>query len=865
MQEIIKNLEALFGQGLLDASDNYQAAKNGAEVKENSTTDSGAKYSLREFSDGTRFVDVQMEANVFENMTVSEMNKVAKAILMEKFSGKVIGIDNRVYVNGSSINEYLHPSKSIDLSTRKAKLTASGEIDNLLDAGKALPNKPDGEDGHVHPGVIDFSYFKTLFKVGNEYFEGIVNVENIKRGKLLKDITHIKNITRDIVSSYGKNPKSNFLRDASMDIVRNESEIVKEKFHLRESAEETKNLVALHNLTEDKLAKSLELGGFPMPSIAITKSDIPHTNFGDITLVFGKETIDPKASKKNTVYSADAWTPTFPQVEYEANRDVSAKISKKHSKIAKQYGYEFARPLYSSANYVEDELNRHGGEQGIVEHFASDTDMMQVFLADTGKTPVENVMSETVTRISDDKIAEYDFLISNLGKDVIGELTTKAGQSPLEARKAWLANYGEDLKEAFRQYLIADGMAETTANEAVKDMKPGSLIHEAIAARNYMRNGAETRKTSIDYSATRNAIKEAVNAEEYKAWLQDLYSGVEKDKGVYNQKDRYTASGNLKSFKQTHLPYTLDGIVKAMASQNGGNTKNVSGFNGVKTLRAGTAERFSSIADMHKREGRLQHLTQEQADQISDELQNRTYELIDRVDKANSQKGDSNSLIRFDTIGEILMEIAESGSYNVSDIQSVFSKYSRSIGDDLAIEVKQLLFDISQMPVNIFEAKPERAVAFSEIKAAVLPNGTSQEVVNGLKQNGVPVMFYEQGNNEQRLERVNSVANAKFHMRGDPNVERVNRVLEKENAKLKEDVADLKAMLKLQRQVTNGTKFTKSSVEAAAKMLKKNMDAMGSTKELSGLLNTFYEYIASAKELSWEDVVEQAKRRNSGF
>ena len=47
MQEIVKNLEALFGPGLLDASDNYLAAKNGAEVKENTTADSGAKYSDR--------------------------------------------------------------------------------------------------------------------------------------------------------------------------------------------------------------------------------------------------------------------------------------------------------------------------------------------------------------------------------------------------------------------------------------------------------------------------------------------------------------------------------------------------------------------------------------------------------------------------------------------------------------------------------------------------------------------------------------------------------------------------------------------------------------------------------------------------
>ncbi len=35
-----------------------------------------------------------------------------------------------------------------------------------------------------------------------------------------------------------------------------------------------------------------------MPSIAVTKANFPHTNFGDIALVTDKSTIDPKASKK---------------------------------------------------------------------------------------------------------------------------------------------------------------------------------------------------------------------------------------------------------------------------------------------------------------------------------------------------------------------------------------------------------------------------------------------------------------------------------------------------------------------------------------------------------------------------------------
>jgi len=38
----------------------------------------------------------------------------------------------------------------------------------------------------------------------------------VKKGLLLKDVTQIKNITQDISSSYGENPKSTFLRDASM-------------------------------------------------------------------------------------------------------------------------------------------------------------------------------------------------------------------------------------------------------------------------------------------------------------------------------------------------------------------------------------------------------------------------------------------------------------------------------------------------------------------------------------------------------------------------------------------------------------------------------------------------------------------------
>lgn len=45
-------------------------------------------------------------------------------------------------------------------------------------------------------------------------------------------------------------------------------------FSLKESVEETKDLIAVHNLFEEKLLKSLNLGGLPMPSIAVKSLDL---------------------------------------------------------------------------------------------------------------------------------------------------------------------------------------------------------------------------------------------------------------------------------------------------------------------------------------------------------------------------------------------------------------------------------------------------------------------------------------------------------------------------------------------------------------------------------------------------------------
>lgn len=181
-------------------------------------TSSEVKYSLMEFSeDSRRFVEIDQEQDRFNGHDRSEYPKIAKEIINEKFNGKVIGLDNKMFVNGRGRDEYVHPSRPIKEDyIYDAKMRASTELDNLLDAGINFRNEADGKDGHVHKSAVGgFDYFDTLFKVGDNYFEAVINIENIKNGKLFKDVTKIKDVTEAIMNSYGQSPKFQFLRTSS--------------------------------------------------------------------------------------------------------------------------------------------------------------------------------------------------------------------------------------------------------------------------------------------------------------------------------------------------------------------------------------------------------------------------------------------------------------------------------------------------------------------------------------------------------------------------------------------------------------------------------------------------------------------------
>lgn len=644
------------------------------------------------------------------------------------------------------------------------------------------------------------------------------------------------------------------------------------KFSLKGVVEESDALIALHNLTEDKLLKSLALGGFPMPSIAVTKTSIPHTNFGDITLVMDKAAIDPEFDRRNMVYSADAWTPTFPATEYEVNEKVAGKLRSKYYELFRAYGRDAVDALYPWGNYAEDQLNREGGEQAVISKLQDNTDMMKVYLLDKGMQVPDPVVTETVERMSDGDIAMYDYMISELGEDFIREAGGEGGNMPPVIRKDWYEQHGGTVEAAYRSFLEHSGFSDEQIENAMDSRTRKDNVVLVQNASRYLKNGPEKRSTSTDTKATADAIRSAVNQDDYHAWLQDLFGGIEKSSGIYNGKERYTPSGDLRSFKSLHLPVTLDNITKAMVAEGKGDNRNVSGFYGVKSLRASIAERFSSIENMHELEGRLKNLTEEESDQITDALQERLYSLMDKVYNSKPHSQYSNQFMDMDAIGNILMEAARAKKITIDSIIKEFSGSGYKISTDLAAGLRDLFFDISQMPVNLFEAKPERSVHFDEVLAAVIPDTSSNELRSKLAEAGVKTLEYAAGDDAARLEQVNSVDEAKFSLKRSRSIQDDLAAVKKQNEELRERLSEYRGIaLEAKRQKGRAdywqgqTRRTKQAttdakaVKAAAQSLIHDTYAKVALQDIQGDLQSLYDYIAGGDETTGDEVWRRAR------
>ena len=718
--DILKDAEKLWTDGLVKAAENRDAVG----VKE-SGKDS---YSLRQFEDGRRFVEIDGDTSMFDDLTKREQGALATSIIKKSFAGKVIGVDNRVFVNGRGAGEYGFPVKKLGDVEHDAKMRASTELDNVVDAGFDFRNEPDGSDGHVHKDVIGgFDYFDAIFKIGDRYFQGTINIKNIAKGKLFKDLTKIKDVTEDISSSYGENPKSTFLRTSSNNSIPQTSKKDNEKFSLKEPVEERGNLIAVHNIKESELMKTFKLGGFPMPSIAIVDGKSSFSEYGPISVLFSKDTIDPERSADNEVYSGDAWTPVYPTVEFKVSEKAADRIYQKVREIEKNNVPEGVRRLLNHFNpaNIEDEMNRYKGEAGLFETYQNDIDMKNVYLADKGEA-VFDVYEKTEKHFAPEELSEIKKYIKELG----GEEAARHA-----SREEWV--------KAVRKI---KGITE-------EEKVPGPV---AFRAKNrtckYLDTGESWTEEKYDYDATVRAIEEKTNQGEYESWLKDFFAGLEEKSGIRNNRDMFDDMGNRRSFDELHYEETLENVVGTMRQEENGGAI----FAGQNIWSAAT-RKYEDIEDIKNDSDRLVAADQEEYDKLRNEY---TERLMDITSDIMDHDTDNEFMAR-DNAAECVAE-AVRYSTDPDEIYDYLQDFPQlTVTEENAEDIAELIEDISEMPTEYFEAKPRRAVGFDEVKAVVVPSDTTKELRAALDDAGIEATEYEAGNDEDRIAKVNEVADQK--------------------------------------------------------------------------------------------------------
>lgn len=537
---------------------------------------------------------------------------------------------------------------------------------------------------------------------------------------------------------------------------------VKNQFSLRSNVEETKELVAVHNMTADELHKSLQLGGLPMPSVAVIKAKQGHSEYGEVSLVFSKDVIDPKLNRYNKVYGGDAWTPVYPTIEYKVNDKVAENIRNTYYDLYREYGADEARPLYNFAHDLESQLNNNQGESGLIEKLKDDTKLMQLYFLQSGKGKVEPVIKETVTELSDVEAETFDYMIKALGNDVINQIITPDGETPMKHRKAYFEKYGEQIKDAYSQMLRDnyqfndEGVTNTLNNTSQYEFF--KLIKNIYQ---YLKHGKTTVRTETDYNATNEAIKKAAESSGYSQWVESLFKGVEQKSGIRNNTDSYTASGNRRSWEALHWENNLENVVKAMRTEENGSGTFFSG----QAIWAVSAKEYKSIDDVKADKDRLKSLPEEEYSKIKNGFGMRFQEIAESI----MDKNESNPIIAVDNAMECIVD-AVRRSKTKSGILKELKQYKQlDVTQTTVDDIVALVTDISNMPTEYFEAKPQRAVMFDEVATAVVPDNISDTLRNELSEQGVNYVEYESGNEQSRLSALNSLENVRFSFRNSIN------------------------------------------------------------------------------------------------
>lgn len=763
-------------------------------------------YSVGETDDG-RAVAV-VDNDILSHIDTSTWDSAKKAQAKAAAKTALLAFEDGIQVNGitykvnrTSRREYTRSEDTERLARRTPdafadKMRAADIADDIITATTSW-----AKDGKLkHPrrdSFVDFAHGDVLIQAGANQYDAETVVGITADGEYVfydvVDMTPTSFTTKKEPSptAAGDNASSDIQESSSERSISRSTEksnreisgvqplslptlepTTKTRFSLDEPVEETETLVAMHNMTEEKLRRTLDIGAWPSPSIAVVKAKEGHANYGEYSAVFPRGTIDPQADSKNKVYGGDAWTPTHDNaivergVNYEARRAFDDRI--------KDLSSQFAGGVFQGSGTLGKiglENDTRWEPEEIADKLANHPEVQAAFLQSEGKSlePVyrdkqfDRFFSNATIRRYLDTVGEQE--VARLAvKLMTGERLTAEEMKPAEQairdvyaeEHANFLNRRPESKEKRIDYYMKNNVFPNRVEDFIRSTQEfyesggsaSDIDKEATAAKMF---------ELIAPSGSRNDALRTV-----KDWVQPQLEGLLGERGIYNGKDAVTDRGR-RSFAETHWDYTAENIVKAMnmAAAKGANVYGIT----PETLAATATQEYKTVDEMHADEARLRTVSEEEHAKALRDLGIYLDRVVNDLMLTTMHKYD-NSFEEEQNLSRIIAEAAK-GKKTAAAVKAAFRKEGYAISDGHAKSILALIDRAANIPTGYYEAKPQRVVGFDEALAVVAPDNAPADLLGEMRNAGMNVVEYKAGDEADRLAKVNSIEKARFSVDED--------------------------------------------------------------------------------------------------
>lgn len=758
-------------------------------------------YSVGETDDG-RAVAV-VDNDILSHIDTSTWDSAKKAQAKAAAKTALLAFEDGIQVNGitykvnrTSRREYTRSEDTERLARRTPdafadKMRAADIADDIITATTSW-----AKDGKLkHPrrdSFVDFAHGDVLIQAGANQYDAETVVGITADGEYVfydvVDMTPTSFTTKKEPSptAAGNNASSDIQESSSERSISRSTEksnreisgvqplslptlepTTKTRFSLDEPVEETETLVAMHNMTEEKLRRTLDIGAWPSPSIAVVKAKEGHANYGEYSAVFPRGTIDPQADSKNKVYGGDAWTPTHDNaivergVNYEARRAFDENI--------KNLSSRFADGVFQGSGTLGKiglENDTRWEPEEIADKLANHPEVQAAFLQSEGKSlePVyrdkqfDRFFSNATIRRYLDTVGEQE--VARLAvKLMTGERLTAEEMKPAEQairdvyaeEHANFLNRRPESKEKRIDYYMKNNVFPNRVEDFIRSTQEfyesggsaGEIDKEATAAK------------MMEMIAPGGSWNDALRT--VKDWVQPQLEGLLGERGIYNGEDAVTDSGR-RSFAQTHWDYTAENIVKAMnmAAAKGANMYGVT----PETLAATATREYRNVDEMHADEARLRTVSEEEHEKALRDLGIYLDRVTDDLLRTTKHRFD-NTFEEEQNLSRIIAEAAK-GKKTAAAVKAAFRKEGYAISDGHAKSILALIDRAANIPTGYYEAKPQRVVGFDEALAVVAPDNAPADLLGEMRNAGMNVVEYKAGDEADRLAKVNSIEKARF-------------------------------------------------------------------------------------------------------